>query len=256
MPYEDLDLDLSGKRAVVTGASRGIGRAVCERLAQAGAKIALVSRRRESLEDVAASLAETGTETLVIPANMSREEDVLAIAGQVRSQWGGIDVLVNNAGTNPVFAALVDLEQSAWDKVFDTNLRGPFLLTREVARDMLTRGAGSIINIASVGGLDPTPNIGAYCVSKAALISLTKAFARELGPNGIRVNCVAPGLVETKFADVLVNTPAIHDAIIAHTPLGRHGQPAEIAGAVHYLASAASSFMTGQVVVIDGGSRL
>ncbi len=251
-PYNGTDLDLSGKRALITGASRGIGEAIAERLAQAGASIALVSRRKESLEEVASRLS---TETLIVPCNMSDSSQVADIVPEVIRSWGGVDILVNNAAANPVFGPLTDLEEKAWDKVMDTNVRGPFVLSQYAARVMADAGTGSIINIASIGGLEPSPMVGAYCISKAALISMTKAFAMELGPRGVRVNAIAPGLVETKFADVLINTPAIHEASVSRAALGRHAQPEEIAGAAHYLASESSSYMTGQVMVIDGGTR-
>jgi NAD(P)-dependent dehydrogenase (short-subunit alcohol dehydrogenase family) len=250
------DLQLEGRRAVITGASRGIGKAIAERLAHNGARVALVSRKRETLEEVASELTSHGTETLVIPANMNRSEDVVAIIPQVVERWGGVDILVNNAATNPVFGPLVDLNEEAWDKVMKTNVSGPFLLSREAAREMMKAGTGVIINIASTGGLEPSPMLGAYSVSKAAVIMLTKVMAAELGKSGIRVNCIAPGLVETRFAEVLVNTPSIHDAYVERAALGRHGQPEEIAAAAHFLASDASAYMTGQVMVIDGGTRL
>lgn len=251
-----LDIDLSGKRAIVTGASRGIGEAVSRGLVEAGARVALVSRRLDSLTETAKSIDPSGQSTMVVAANMSRGDDVKAIVPAVVQAWGGVDILVNNAATNPVFGPMTELEDAGWDKILDTNLRGPFLLTRDAARIMQSNGSGSIVNIASVAGLEPSPNLGAYSISKAAIISMTKVLAAELGPAGVRVNCVAPGLVETKFADILVNTPEIHDAILSQTPLRRHGQPDEIAAGVLYLAAPTSSFVTGQVLVIDGGSRL
>jgi len=250
------DLDLTGRRAIVTGASRGIGEAIAERFARNGAKVVLVSRKREGLERVAEKLASLGAETLVVPANMSVPEDVQKIVPAVCEAWGGVDILVNNAATNPVFGALVDLEEPAWDKVMTTNVKGPFLLSRAAAKAMLDQGGGNIINIASTGGIEPSPMLGAYSVSKAAVIMLTKVLAVELGPSGVRVNCIAPGLVETRFADVLVNTPEIHNVYVERAALRRHGQPQEIAGAAHYLASDASAYMTGQVMVIDGGTRM
>jgi dehydrogenase/reductase SDR family protein 4 len=249
------DLDLGGKRTIVTGASRGIGAAIAERLASKGARVALVSRRREGLEEVASRLREMNAESVVITANMSRSDDVRGIVPQVVEAWGGVDLLVNNAATNPVFGPLVDLSEDAWDKVMSTNLKGPFLLSAAAAGEMVKAGGGVIINIASTGGLEPSPMLGAYSISKAAVIMLTKSLAQELGPHGVRVNCIAPGLVETRFADVLVNTPEIHDAYVKRAALGRHGQPEEIAGAALFLASSASSYMTGQVLVLDGGTR-
>jgi NAD(P)-dependent dehydrogenase (short-subunit alcohol dehydrogenase family) len=255
MAYVNEDLSLAGQRAIVTGASRGIGAAIAARLGKNGAKVALVSRKLDALERSAAGLAAFGIETMTVAANLGRPGDVLGIVPRVVEQWGGVDILINNAATNPVFGPLTDLSEDGWDKILDTNVKGPFLLSQTAAKDMLTRGKGAIVNIASTGGLEPSPMLGAYCVSKAAVIMLTKTLAAELGPRGIRVNCIAPGLVETKFADVLVNTPSIHEAIIERAALRRHGQPDEIAGAAHFLVSAAASYMTGQVMVIDGGTR-
>ncbi len=249
---EEKDLDLSGRRAIVTGASRGIGMAIAERLSRNGAKVALVSRRKESLEDAAMKLS---GETLVVPANTSNSEDIERIVPAVVEAWGGVDILVNNAAANPVFGPLVDLPVNGWDKIMATNVTGPFLLIQAAARVMIAQGKGAIINIASIGGLEPSPMVGAYCISKASVIHMTKVFAMELGSKGIRVNCIAPGLVETKFAELLINTPEIHQASINRAALQRHGQPEEIAGAAHYLASDSSSYMTGQVMVIDGGVR-
>ena len=249
------DLKLDGARAIVTGASRGIGQAIAARLGANGARVALVSRKPDALAAVARELERDGVETLVVAANMSASDQVLRIVPQVVAAWGGVDILVNNAATNPVFGPLTELPEEAWDKIMTTNLRGPFLLSREAARDMAQRKRGAIVNIASTGGLEPSPMLGAYCVSKAAIIMLTKALAAEVGPAGVRVNCIAPGLVETKFADVLVNTPEIHDAYVRRAALRRHGQPSEIAGAAHFLVSNAASYMTGQVMVIDGGTR-
>jgi NAD(P)-dependent dehydrogenase (short-subunit alcohol dehydrogenase family) len=255
MAYVNEDLSLADQRAIVTGASRGIGAAIAARLGKNGAKVALVSRKLDALERFAAELAAFGIETMTVAANLGRPDDVLGIVPRVVEQWGGVDILINNAATNPVFGPLTDLSEDGWDKILDTNVKGPFLLSQAAAKDMLTRGKGTIVNIASTGGLEPSPMLGAYCVSKAAVIMLTKTLAAELGPRGIRVNCIAPGLVETKFADVLVNTPSIHEAIIERAALRRHGQPDEIAGAAHFLVSAAASYMTGQVMVIDGGTR-
>jgi NAD(P)-dependent dehydrogenase (short-subunit alcohol dehydrogenase family) len=256
MAYADTDLDLRDKRILITGASRGIGYAIAERLSLAGARTALAGRKIESLEEAAAQITSAGGgDTLILPANVSHPEDARALVPRVIEAWGGIDVLINNAGSNPAFGPIVDLEEWAWDKTLATNLKGPFLLSQSAGKWMSQNGGGAIINISSVGGLDPSVMLGAYSVSKAGIIMLTKVLAAELGPAGVRVNCIAPGLVETRFANHLVSTPEIHDPLVARAALRRHGQPAEISGAAHYLASDASSFMTGQVMVIDGGVR-
>jgi NAD(P)-dependent dehydrogenase (short-subunit alcohol dehydrogenase family) len=249
---------LSGKRAIVTGASRGIGEAIARGFADAGADVALVGRKLETLEPVARDIAErTGRRTLALACHMGRSSAVTAMIEQVVAAWDGVDVLVNNAGTNPVMSALADLDETAWDKIMEVNLKGPFLASAQVVRAMTARGIrGTIINMASVGGLDASPFLGAYSVSKAALLHLTRAFAKEYGSAGIRVNAIAPGLIETKFAAALIDTTSIHEAVIRQTPLGRHGQPDEIVGTALFLASEASSFITGQVVVVDGGSRM
>ncbi len=251
MTYEK-DMDLSGRRAIVTGASRGIGLAIAERLSRNGARVALVSRSKGSLDTAAARLA---GESLVLAANMNRPAEVAGIVPTLEQTWGGVDILVNNAATNPVFGPLIELPIEAWDKVMDTNVKGPLLLAQAAARSMVAQGSGAIVNIASIGGLEPSPMIGAYCISKAAVIHMTKALAMELGPQGVRVNAIAPGLVETRFAERLIRTPEIHEASVSRAALRRHGQPEEIAGAAHYLVSDASAFMTGQVMVLDGGTR-
>ncbi len=166
-----MNTDLSGKRAIVTGASRGIGEAIARRLASAGARVALASRKLEGLEAVGKSIE---TETMIVQANMSRSEDVAAIVPAVVEAWGGVDILINNAGTNPVFGPILETEERAWDKTFDINVKGPFLLSQAAAAEMDKAGGGAIVNIASTGGLEPSPMLGAYSVSKAAIIMLTK----------------------------------------------------------------------------------
>ncbi len=249
---------LAGKRAVVTGASRGIGWSIARGFAEAGADVALVGRRQETLEPLARDLVEqTGQRALATACHMGKAADIEAMIAGVLDAWGGIDILVNNAGTNPVMAPLATLEPSAWDKIMDVNVKGPFLASAAVVRSMQAQGGGgSIVNMASIGGLDASPLLGAYSVSKAALLHLTRALAKECGSSGIRVNAIAPGLIETKFAAALIETTAIHEALLRQTPLGRHGQPDEIVGAALFLASEASAFVTGQVIVVDGGSRM
>lgn len=249
---------LAGKRAIVTGASRGIGLAIAYGFAEAGADVVLVGRRQETLDPIARELGDrTGRRVIATACHVGKPADIDAMVARVLDTWGGIDILVNNAGTNPVMAPLAELEETAWDKIMDVNVKGPFLTSARVIRSLQTQGiGGSIINMASVSALDAAPLLGAYSVSKAALLHLTRALAKECGPSGIRVNAIAPGLIETKFAAALIDTTPIHEAVLRQTPLGRHGQPDEIVGAALFLASEASAFVTGQVIVVDGGSRM
>jgi NAD(P)-dependent dehydrogenase (short-subunit alcohol dehydrogenase family) len=188
---------------------------------------------------------------------MGRPADVDRMAEEVLREWGAIDVLVNNAGTNPVMGPLTDMDPAAWDKIMEVNLKGPYLAAVRVARAMMERGdGGKIINISSAASFDPAPMLGAYSISKAALNHLTRVLAKECGHANICVNAIAPGLIDTAFAAALITNPAIHQSVVRQTPLGRHGQPDEIVGAALFLASSASDFMTGQVVVVDGGVRM
>ena len=248
--------DLKGKRTLVTGASRGIGKAIAVTFAQAGAKVAITGRKLESLEPVAAELSESDGELLPIPCHNGRAEDRENLFQTIHSEWGGLDVIVNNAATNPVMTPLAETSLEVWDKIHSTNVTGPLDLIRKFVPEMAKQNAGSIINIASVAGIEPAPGLGAYSVSKAALLMMTKVLARELGGHGIRCNAIAPGLIETKFSEALFQSKSHYDHFIQNVPLRRHGQPEEIVDAVCFLASSASSYMTGQVLVIDGGSRV
>jgi NAD(P)-dependent dehydrogenase (short-subunit alcohol dehydrogenase family) len=248
-------VDLQGKTALITGASRGIGEAVALAFARAGADVAISSRKIEALEPVAAKIREHGRKCLPVAAHNGRSADLRALADAVQTEYGRIDVLVNNAGTNPVFSPINLVEEEAWDKIFAVNLKGAFLLSKYVAEGMMSRGAGSILNVASVAGVRPAQGLGAYGVSKAGVIMLTKVCATEWASAGIRVNCLAPGLVETRFSRMLIDTPAIHDEALKSIPLGRHGQPDEMVGPALFLASDASSFVTGHVLFADGGAH-
>ena len=248
---------LDGKRAIVTGASRGIGRAIALAMAEAGADLALVSRRREGLLEVAREVEAFGRRAIVLPCHVGRTDEVRATVVEATRELGGLDVLVNNAGTNPLMTPIAELDERAWDKIFDVNLKGPFVACQEAAKSFRANGvAGSIVNVASVGGLDVAPGLGAYCVSKAGLVSLTQVLARELGSIGVRANAIAPGLVATRMAEALLTNPAIRDPAVARAALRRHAEPEEIAGAAVFLASDASSYMTGQTLVLDGGTFL
>jgi NAD(P)-dependent dehydrogenase (short-subunit alcohol dehydrogenase family) len=244
---------LTGRTALVTGGSRGIGRAIALAMAAAGARVAICSRHLEACQVVVDEIAAAGGEGLAVAGNVGRAEQAESIVGAVMKGFGALDILVNNAATNPYFGPLVDAEDSAVDRIFEVNVQGPLRLTAAAVHAWMGAHGGSVINIASVGGITPEPAIGAYNASKAALINLTRTFASELGPQRIRVNAIAPGLVATDFARVLIETPEIHDHVIGLTALGRHAQPDEIAGAAVYLASDAASYVTGSVLVVDGG---
>jgi dehydrogenase/reductase SDR family member 4 len=244
---------LAGRTALVTGGSRGIGRAIALTMAACGARVAVCSRHLDACQAVADEIGSAGGEAFAVAGNVGRAADVPNIVGAVMERFGALDILVNNAATNPQFGPLIDAEDSAVDRVFEVNLQGPLRLTAAAVHAWMGEHGGNIINIASVGGIQPEALIGAYNASKAALINLTRTLSRELGGKGIRVNAIAPGLVDTDFARVLVETPSIHDHIVGQTALKRHAEPDEIAGAAVFLASDASSFVTGSTLVVDGG---
>ena len=245
--------DLTGKVAVVTGSSRGIGRAIAVRMAEHGAKVVVSSRKADACEAVAKGIVERGGEAAVIPCNISSKEALQALVDQTVARWGGIDVLVCNAAANPYFGPAAGISDEQFDKVIASNVRSNFWLANMVLPQMAERGGGAIIIISSIGGLRGSPLLGAYCISKAADMQLARNIAVEWGPKNIRCNCIAPGLIRTDFARALWENPDLARKRARETPLGRIGEPDEIAGAAVFLASAAGSFTTGQTFVIDGG---
>ena len=245
--------DLSGKVAIVTGGSRGIGRAIALGLASHGADVVVASRKQADLDIVAAEIRALGRKAAAIATHMRNKEDIDRLVEQTLEHFGKIDILVNNAGTNPYFGLLMNIEESAWDQIMTVNLKGYFLMAQAVARGMIEQGSGSIINVSSAGGRRASPGLGAYSISKAGDIMLTQVLAQELGQHGIRVNAIAPGIVQTKFAEALWSNEQILEASLRMTPLGRIGQPEEMAGVCVWLASEASSFVTGQTIILDGG---
>jgi dehydrogenase/reductase SDR family protein 4 len=249
----NLDFRLDDRVAVVTGASRGIGRAIALELAQAGAHVALASRKLPDLEAVAAEIAALGQRALPVAGHMARREDIDRLFDTVQQEFGRLDILVNNAATNPVFGPLVELEEAAWDKIMALNVKAYLFAVQRAVRPMRERGRGAIVNVSSTGGFRASSGLGAYSVSKAAVIMLTRALARELAPAGIRVNAIAPGLVETRFSEAMWKNPEILDSYLKATPMGRTGRPEEMAGAVVYLCSDAASYVTGQTLILDGG---
>lgn len=248
---------LDGKVAILTGASRGIGEAIAVAFAQQGAKVVLASRKLPDLQAVAERITQAGGTALPVACHIGKPEDIAALVAAAKSAFGGVDILVNNAATNPYFGPLIDTPDSAFDKTFEVNVKGYFVAAREVIRDLQARKAqGSIINVASTNGLRAAPFQGCYGMTKAAIISMTQTLATEVGGAGIRINAIAPGLVETRFAQTLIQNEAVHSYIVNKTPLGRHGQPSELVGAALFLASEASSYMNGHTLVIDGGMTI
>ena len=246
-------ISLAGKVVVVTGASRGIGLAIAGACLDAGARVVLASRKQADLDDAAATLAGRG-ETLALACHTGKAEDVDALFARAVERFGRLDGLVNNAATNPHFGPLVDTPDLAIDKTLEVNVKGYFYAARALVRHARARdGGAAIVNVASVAGLRAAPMQGIYGMTKAAVISMTQTLAFELGSAGVRVNAIAPGLVETRFAAAIVQNPMLREHVVKRTPLARHAQPAEIAGAAVYLLSDAASFTTGSVLVVDGG---
>ncbi|WP_022721553.1 SDR family NAD(P)-dependent oxidoreductase [Rhodopseudomonas sp. B29] len=245
--------DLTGKVAVVTGSSRGIGRASAELLAKLGAKVVVSSRKADACEEVAEGIRKDGGDAHVIACNISRKAEVEALIDGTNAKYGKVDILVCNAAVNPYYGPLLDITDEAFDKIMASNVKSNIWLCAKAIPQMAERGSGSVVIISSIGGLRGSTVIGAYGISKAADFALCRSLAGEWGPKGVRVNAIAPGLVKTDFARALWEDEALLKRRTAGTPLRRIGEPHEIAGAVAYLGSDASTFMTGQTIVIDGG---
>ena len=245
--------DLSGKVALITGASRGIGEAIALAYSQAGAKVVLASRKQADLDRVAEKIRQAGGDVLAMAAHTGDMAAISTVVEKARAEYGGIDVVVNNAATNPHFGPILTAEDSQWDKILDVNVKGYFRVVKACADSMQARGGGKVINMSSVAGLEPQPMMGVYSVSKAAVLMLTKVLAAELAPYNIQVNAIAPGFVKTRFSAALWQNPQINEAILKRVPQKRMAEPGEIVGLAVYLASPASSFVTGSVFSIDGG---
>ena len=243
---------LDGKVALITGGSRGIGRASALALADAGASVVVSSRKIADLEPVAEELKAKGVKAMAIAAHNAKMEDSRALVEQAMKAFGRIDILMNNAGTNPYYGPLMDQDEKTYDITMNVNLKGLLFLSQLVARIMKAQGGGCIINTSSIGGLR-AGELGVYCVTKAAVIMLTQVMAKEWGQYNIRVNAIAPGIIKTRLSEALWKDPAVSAKAVAQIPLMRLGEPEEIAGAVVFLASKAGSYITGETIVIDGG---
>lgn len=243
---------LAGKNAIITGATRGIGLAMARGFLEAGAKVTLCGRKQETVDAAVAELG-GGVNLLGVTAHVGKADEIAKLAGQAEEKFGPVNVLVNNAGTNPYFGPIIDSEDWAWDKTMDVNLKGPYILSRILAKKMMQSGGGSIINISSIAGLQAAPLQAIYSVTKAGLIMLTKAMARECGRKGVRVNCICPGVIKTQLSEALWKDAEREKAFAAQKALGRIGDVEELVGAAIYFASDASSFTTGAVLTVDGG---
>jgi len=245
--------DLTGRVAIVTGGGRGIGRFIAEGLASHGARIVLAGRTQGTLDEAAASIGEKGCDALAQTADVAREADVIALRDVVLSVCGRLDVLVNNAGVNPIFKGIERTSLAEWQHIIDTNLTGAFLCCKHLGGVMAERGGGSIINVSSVGGHVGLRRSIPYCASKGGLELLTRGLALDWARKGVRVNTIAPGYFETDLTAGMRDNEALAAPLLAHTPLGRFGKLEDVAGAAVFLASDASAYMTGSSLMVDGG---
>ena len=247
---------LEGKVAVITGASRGIGRAIALHFAQAGARVVVSSRKYDNVQAVADEIVKSGGEAVPVQAHVGRPEDVTALVQHTIDTFGRLDIAVNNAATNPHFGSLLDADEGQWDKILDTNVKVSFRVCKAAVPHMEAQGGGKIINMASIAGLRPSPGMGVYSVSKASLVMLTQVLAQELGSSNIQVNAIAPGVIKTRFSQILWQIPQFAEPILDRLPLGRFGEPEDVTGLALYLASPASDYVTGSIFVVDGGMNV
>ncbi|HET6334469.1 MAG TPA: glucose 1-dehydrogenase [Polyangiales bacterium] len=248
--------DLTGRVALITGSSRGIGRAIAERMAEAGAKVVVSSRKLDACEEVVAAIKKAGGEATAIACNISYKEELATLVSRTREKYGKIDILVCNAAVNPHFGPTQEIPDTAFQKVLDCNIRSNHWLCQLAIPEMAARKDGAVLIVSSIGGLKGSMSLGTYGLSKAADMALARNLAVEWGPKNVRVNCIAPGLVRTDFAKALWENPQIYEQTVTRYPLRRIGEPDEIAGTAIFLASQAGSFITGQTIVVDGGATI
>ena len=245
--------DLSGKIALVTGASRGIGEAISYLLAKHGAHIIVSSRKIDGCELVAQKINQDGGSAEAFPCHVGDMSNIKSIFDHIKNQYGKLDILVNNAAANPYFGHILDTDYSAYTKTVDVNIRGYFFMSIEAGKLMKNNNGGVIVNTASINGIQPGEAQGIYSITKAAVINMTKSFAKECAQFNIRVNALLPGFTKTKFAQVLFDNDDLYNLAIKEIPMNRHAEPNEMAGTVLYLVSSASSYTTGECIVVDGG---
>src|SRR5687767_9039906 len=244
---------LDGRVAVVTGASKGIGEAIARALAEAGARVVVSSRKQEAVDEVAHAIAAAGGEAIAVAANVGRLDEARALVDRAAAHFGGVDVVVNNAATNPVFGPVVDADEAVFDKIMAVNVKGPLEVARRAYPLMKARGGGSVVNVSSIGGVSPEPGLGLYSVSKSAGVMLTKVLAQEWGGDNIRANVISPGLVRTNFSQTLWGNERLLEHTLAQQPLKRIGVPDDVAGLALFLASDAAAYCTGGIYMVDGG---
>lgn len=248
-----MNYQLQGKVALVTGGTRGIGRAICVALAKAGARVIVSSRKEAAVNETVAMMRAEQLVADGIPANVGRLNEAHDLVDRSLALAGGIDILVNNAAANPVFGPVEETSSEAFAKIMDVNLRAPFELAKRALPSMISRGGGAVVNISSIGGVSPEAHLGIYSVSKAALISLTQVMAREWGAHGVRANAICPGLIKTDFSQALWGNDALLKQSLGSQPIARLGEPVDVANLALFLASDAASFCTGGVYMVDGG---
>ena len=246
-------LDLNNKTAIVSGGSKGIGKAIATKLAQAGANVVICSRKKENLDSAVNEAELNGLTLIPIECNTSNKESIQSVVDYTIEKFNGVNILVNNAAANPYYGPILNSEDSHWDKIFDVNVKGYFNFAKACSKTMIANNSGKIINVASIAAKTPLEGLGVYNISKAAVVMLTKVLAKELGEHNINVNTLAPGLIKTDFSKALWENEDTHNKIVKSIPQGKMGSPDDISGMALYLASEASDFVTGSIFTVDGG---